>query len=129
MPDEEFDVLGEEDLALLSRWFERITQTGRTLGGSQACVTGAGSTDISSLSARKHGGQARAQAPFEDRPQALLKGHYKAKNKSEQRPWKSGGHKKKERAMVAGASDIDSSSCYTYSSSSDEEETCTGASG
>jgi hypothetical protein len=24
MPDEEFDVLGEEDLALLSRWFERM---------------------------------------------------------------------------------------------------------
>jgi hypothetical protein len=24
MPDEEFDVLGEEYLALLSRWFERM---------------------------------------------------------------------------------------------------------
>jgi hypothetical protein len=24
MPDEEFDVLGEEDLMLLSKWFERI---------------------------------------------------------------------------------------------------------
>jgi hypothetical protein len=24
MPDEEFDVLGEEDLALLSKWFERM---------------------------------------------------------------------------------------------------------
>jgi hypothetical protein len=31
---------------------------------------------------------------------------YKGKNKSERRPRKSGGHKK-ERAMVAGASDID----------------------
>jgi hypothetical protein len=47
---------------------------------------------------------------------------YKGKNKSERRPRKSGGHKKKERAMVAGASDIDSSSCYSSSSSSDEEE-------
>jgi hypothetical protein len=47
---------------------------------------------------------------------------YKGKNKSEQRPRKSGGHKKKERAMVAGASDIDSSSCYSLSSSSIEEE-------
>jgi hypothetical protein len=46
---------------------------------------------------------------------------YKGKNKSERRPRKSGGHKK-ERAMVAGASDIDSSSCYYSSSSSDEEE-------
>jgi hypothetical protein len=47
---------------------------------------------------------------------------YKGKNKSERRPRKSGGHKKKERAMVAGASDIDSSSCYTSSSSSGEDE-------
>jgi hypothetical protein len=38
---------------------------------------------------------------------------YKGKNKSERRPRKSGGHRKKERAMVAGASDIDSSSCYS----------------
>jgi hypothetical protein len=47
---------------------------------------------------------------------------YKGKNKSERRPRKSGGHKNKERAMVADASDIDSSSCYSSSSSSDEEE-------
>jgi hypothetical protein len=47
---------------------------------------------------------------------------YKGKNKSERRPKKSGGHKKKERVMVAGATDIDSSSCYSSSSSSDEEE-------
>jgi hypothetical protein len=37
---------------------------------------------------------------------------YKGKNKSEWRPRKSGGHKK-ERAMVAGASDIDTSSCHS----------------
>jgi hypothetical protein len=47
---------------------------------------------------------------------------YKGKNKSKRRTRKSGGHEKKERAMVAGASDIDSSSCYSSSSSSDEEE-------
>jgi hypothetical protein len=47
---------------------------------------------------------------------------YKGKNKSERRPKRSGGHKKKERAMVASASDIESSSCYSSSSSSDEEE-------
>jgi hypothetical protein len=35
---------------------------------------------------------------------------YKGKNKSERRPRRSGGHKKKERVMVAGASDNDSSS-------------------
>jgi hypothetical protein len=47
---------------------------------------------------------------------------YMGKKKSERRPRKSGGHKKKERAMVAGASDIDSSSWYSLWSSSDEEE-------
>jgi hypothetical protein len=47
---------------------------------------------------------------------------YKGKNKSERRPRKSDGHKKKERAMMAGVRDIDSSSCYSSSSSSDEEE-------
>jgi hypothetical protein len=47
---------------------------------------------------------------------------YKGKHKSEWRPRRSGGHKKKERAMVDGASDIDSSSCYSLSSSCDEEE-------
>jgi hypothetical protein len=45
------------------------------------------------------------------------------KNKSERRPKKSGGHKKKmKHAMVARARDIDSSSCYTSSSASGEEE-------
>jgi hypothetical protein len=61
-----------------------------------------------------------------DRPRTNHKHHsrddYKGKNKSERRPRRSGGHKKKERAMVAGASDIDSSSCYSSLSSSDEQE-------
>jgi hypothetical protein len=47
---------------------------------------------------------------------------HKAKNKSEQRQRKNGGHKKNEWAMVAGASDIDSSSCYSSLISSDEDE-------
>jgi hypothetical protein len=38
---------------------------------------------------------------------------YMVKNKSERRPRKSGGHKKKERVMLARESDIDSSSCYS----------------
>jgi hypothetical protein len=47
---------------------------------------------------------------------------YKGKNKSERRPRKSGGNRNNERVMVAGARDIDSSSCYSSSSSSDEDE-------
>jgi hypothetical protein len=38
MPDEEFDMLGEEDLALLSRWFERMyTNRKNVTDGSKPC--------------------------------------------------------------------------------------------
>jgi hypothetical protein len=47
---------------------------------------------------------------------------FKGKNKSEQGPRKTGGHKKQERVTEAGASDIDSSSYYSSSSPSDKEE-------
>jgi hypothetical protein len=53
VPDEEFDVLGEEDLSLLSRRFERMYTNWRMLGGARACATDAGSTGTSSPSARK----------------------------------------------------------------------------
>jgi hypothetical protein len=47
---------------------------------------------------------------------------HKGKNKFERRPRRSVGHKNKERVMVAGVSDVDSSSCYSSSGSSDENE-------
>jgi hypothetical protein len=123
MPDEEFDVLGEEDLALLSRRFERMytnwKNARRSLGMCYWC--------------EKHKNFiAECPEPMEVKPEHkhhLRTDHkhrsrddYKGKNKSKRRPRKNGGHKKKERAMVAGVSDIDSSSCYSSSSSSDEEE-------
>jgi hypothetical protein len=54
---------------------------------------------------------------------------YKGKNKFERRPRKSGGHKKKERAMVVGASDIDSISCYLHRAQVMNMRTGTRASG
>jgi hypothetical protein len=123
MPDEEFDVLGEEDLALLSRRFERMyTKRKNTRRSSGMCYR-----------CRKHG-HFITECPeaMEVKPEHKhlsrtdhkhrSRDDYKGKNKSERWPRKNGGHKKKERAMVAGASDIDSSSCYSSSSSGDEEE-------
>jgi hypothetical protein len=123
MPDEEFDVLGEEDLALLSRRFEHMYTNQkiarRSTGMCYRC--------------RKHGHYItecpeamEVKSKHKHRPRTDHKNRsrddYKGKNKSEQRLRKSGGHKKKDRAMVAEARDIDSSSCYSSSSSSDEEE-------
>jgi hypothetical protein len=123
MPDEEFDVRGEEDLALLSRRFERMYTNQKNARRSSGMCYRCG----------KHGHfiaecpnamevKAERKHPSRTDHKHRSRDDYKGKNKSERRPRKSGGHKKKERAMVADASDIDSSSCYSSSSSSDEEE-------
>jgi hypothetical protein len=123
LPDEKFNVLGEEDLTLLSRRFERMYMNRKNARRSSGMC----------YRYRKHG-HFIAECPeaMEVKPEHkhhsrtnhkhCSRDDYKGKNKSERRLRKSGGHKKKERAMVAGAGDIDSSSCYSSLSSSDEEE-------
>jgi hypothetical protein len=123
MPDEEFEVLSEEDLALLSRRFERMYTNRKNTRRSSGMFYRCG----------KHGHfiavcpeAMEVKLEHKHRPRTDNKHRsrddYKGKNKFERRPRKSGGHKKKERAMVASASDIDSSSCYSSSNSSDEDE-------
>jgi hypothetical protein len=123
MPDEDFDMLGEEDLALLSRRFERMYTNRKNARRSSGMCYRCGkhrhfiaecpeAMDVKP----EHKHRSRTDNKHRSRDD------YKGKSKSERRPRKSGGHKKKERATVAGASNIDSSSCYSSSSSSDGEE-------
>jgi hypothetical protein len=123
MPDEEFDMLGEEDFALLSRWFEcTYTKRKNAQRSSSMCYQrGKHSYFIAECSEAMEVKTEHKHHPRTDHKH-LSRDNYMGKNKSERRPRKSGGHKKKERTMVAGASDIDSSSWYSSSSSCDEDE-------
>jgi hypothetical protein len=123
MPDEEFDVLGEEDLALLSRRFERMYMNRKNARRSSGMCYQCGKHKhfiaecpeaIEVKPEQKH----RPRTDHKHRS----RDDYKGMNKSERRSRRSSGQKKKERAMVAEASDIDLSSCYSSSSSSDEDE-------
>jgi hypothetical protein len=109
MPDEEFDVLGVEDLALLSRRFERMYTNQKNARRSSGMCYRCGKherfiTECPNAMEVKPEHKHHSRTDHKHRS----RDDYKGKNKSEQRPRKSGGHKKKERAMVAGVSDIDS---------------------
>jgi hypothetical protein len=123
MPDEESDVLFEEDLTLLSRRFERMyTNQKNALRCSGMCYRcGKHKHFIAECPEAMEVKPEHKHHPKTDHKHRS-RDDYKSNNKSERRPMKSGGHKKKERAMVADASDIDSSSLYSSSSSSDEDE-------
>jgi hypothetical protein len=124
MPNEEFDVLDEEDLMLLSRQFERLYSNWKNARRSSGMCYLCGKHRHFIDEFQK---AMEIKPEHKHRSKTDHKHHsrydYKGKNKSERRTWKSGGHKKKiERAMVVGGSDIESSSCNSSSSSSDEKE-------
>jgi hypothetical protein len=100
-------VLGEEDLALLSRRFERIYTNQKNARRSSGKCYQCGkhwhfiAECPEAMEVKpKHKHHPRTDHKHRSRDD------YKGKNKFERRPRKS-GDKKKERAMVAGASDID----------------------
>jgi hypothetical protein len=96
MPDEEFDVLGEEDLALLSRRFERMYTNRKNAQRSSG---------MCNLCAKDEHFIAECPKAMEVKPEHKhhprtdhkhrSRDDYKGKNKSEWRPRKSGAHKKR----------------------------------
>jgi hypothetical protein len=111
-PDEEFDELGEEDLAMLSKRFEPMYTNWKNARRSSGMCHRCGKHEHFIAECPK-AMEVKPEHKHRSRTdhKHCSRDDYKGKNKSERRPRKSGGHKKKERAMVAGASDIDSSSC------------------
>jgi hypothetical protein len=124
LPDEEFDVLGEDELALLTRRFVRLHEnrvnTRRTTRTCFQCGdTGHFVAVCLKNMENKEGYKHWSRT---DNKHLLRSGHkHKHRNKDKQGSRKKGGHGKKARAIVE-ASDVDSSTAYSFSSSSSSED-------
>jgi hypothetical protein len=123
VPDEEFNVLGEDELALLTRRFERLHENRVNMRRNTRTCFQCG----------------KPGHFFTDCPEKVEnKDNYKHKSKTDGKYWSRRDHKSKHkderrsrkkdgrgkaRAMV-GASDVDSSFAYSTSSSSSSEDEC-----
>jgi hypothetical protein len=121
MPDEEFDVLEEDKLALLTRRFERMHENRVSMRRNTRTCFQCGKPGhfvanfpekIENKDSYKH--KSRTDGKYRSRYD------HKTKHKDERRSRKKES-RGKARAMV-GASDIDSSSTYSTSSSSNSED-------
>ena len=126
IPDEELDVLTEEDLALLSRRFERLHENRRNSRRSSGPCYKCGKkghfiAEYPKADERKV--DYMPQPKFEHKYRSKADHYNKYKKKEERRPRKGGEHKKKYKSRVMVAeSDVDTSSGYSYSSSSSDDE-------
>jgi hypothetical protein len=119
MPDEEFDVLGEDELALLTRRFERLHENRVNMRrNTRTCFQcdkpGHFVADCPEKVENKDGYNHKSRTDGKYRSRRDHKSKHKNKHKDERRSRKKES-RGKARAMV-GASDVDSSSAYSTSS-------------
>jgi hypothetical protein len=125
MPDEEFDVLGEDELALLTRRFERLHENRLNVRRNTMTCFHCGKpghfvADYPEKVENKDGYTHKSRMDGKYRSRRDHKSKHKNKHKDERRSRKKES-RGKARAMV-GASDVDSSSAYSTSSSSSSED-------
>jgi hypothetical protein len=125
MPDEEFDMLGEDELALLTRRFERLHENRVNMRRNMRTCFQCGKpghliADCPEKMENKDGYKHKLRMDGKYRSRHDHKSKHKNKHKDERRS-REKESRGKARAMV-GASDVDSSSAYSISSSSSSED-------
>jgi hypothetical protein len=125
MPDEEFEVLGGDELALLTRRSERLHENRVNMRmNTRTCFhcgkPGHFVIDCPEKVDNKDGYKHKSRMDGKYRSRRDHKSKHKNKHKDERRSRKNES-RGKARAMV-GASDVDSSSAYSTSSSSSNED-------
>jgi hypothetical protein len=123
--DEEFDVLGEDELALLTRRFERLHENRVNIRRNtrtcfQCVKSGHFVADCPEKVENKDGYKYKSRTDGKYRSRRDHKSNHKNKHKDERRSRKKES-RGKARAMV-GVSDVESSSAYSTSSSSSSED-------
>jgi hypothetical protein len=125
MPDEEFDVLGEDELALPTRRFERLHENRVNMRRNTRTCFQCGKpghfvADCPEKFENKDGYEHKSRNDGKYRSMRDHESKYKNKHKDERRSRKKES-RGKAPAMV-GVSDVDSSSVYATSSSSSSED-------